>query len=566
MNRIIKISFLSALCILVFAANAFSLDKYYLLRKGNLAAAEGKTEDSVQYLTQYIESHPTTIGTQSKQYVKKRQYYMRNLLIAYSNLLDILREEGDLRRIDILMKKLKNTFISADFGSKNLYTLGSIFCENNHADEAVVIFEKIISEQKTNYHPYNIKAALRAGSKLLELYQSRHENKKISLLLEKLKSIYPNSDFDPIDKYTLATLFLENGLEPHGEDLLRKIVVEEDLDSGGSNSAVLIKTYCKLLTICHKRKDAAQLERLMGQISRDIRIGDLSPGNTYNLAVSYLKCKETTQGLKLLMTISDRYSQTHFGRKALFLLGRESQALGDWDSAIKYFAEYIEKYPSPPFFALKVYSRLIDSYWARDADTKFVEDEAKKLADIVNGISDFETQLNLARDLMWKGFDELASATFTLGLASAKGFISENEGTYAALRTHWLIERYAVELDMPDIAEASAKRILETAEDQKNDPSNAEKIENIEYIRSQTYLWLAEICKNRLDFAGSEKFLNIFIKAYPAHRDIAYARYKLGKVYEATERIDEAMKEYRMVEGDNMWKEKATRAAKGCVD
>ncbi len=563
MNRVIKISFLPAVFILLFTGSALSSDKYYLLTKSNIAIAEGRTEEAILYIQDYIESHPTTTGSQYASYHRKKQYYIRNLLMAYSNLFDILRENGQTEEIDIWLEKLKNAYLNDIFKAKNLYTLGRIYAENNLFGDAVDIFEQVIREQEGNYYAYNIKAMLRACSKLFKIYQSRQETDKTALLLATLQSNYPNADFDLNDEYKLATLFLNYGEETNGEHLLKAIIVEQGLDSNVSNSSAMINTYSKLLTIYHKRKDIDQLERLIGQISG---IENLSPGNMYKLAVTCLKCDEAAQGSKILMNITDQYSSTTYGRKALFLLGRESQSREDWDSAIKYFAGYVNKYPSHSFFALKAYSRLLDCYWARDADMNFVKDEAKKLADIVNGISDFETQLNLARDLKWKGFDELASATFSLGLSSARKFISKNKNTYAALRTHWLIEKYAVVLDMPDVAETSAKRILEITEKQKSDLPNAEKNENIEYIKSQTYLWLARIFRNRQDFQKSKKFLKIFIRDYPDDKEIPYARYELGRIYEDEMRVDEAVKEYRMIEGDDMWEEKAVKAISRCID
>ncbi|MBC8462654.1 MAG: hypothetical protein H8D67_32210 [Deltaproteobacteria bacterium] len=162
MNRIIKISFLSAFFILLFTGSAFSLDKYFLLPKSNTAMAEGRIEEAILYIQEYIESHPTTAGTQSAKYHRKKQYYIRNLLLAYSNLFDILRESGKAGEIDTWLKKLKNAYLSDNFGSKNLYTLGRIYVDNNLAEDATGIFEQIIREQKENYHAYNIKAMLRA--------------------------------------------------------------------------------------------------------------------------------------------------------------------------------------------------------------------------------------------------------------------------------------------------------------------------------------------------------------------------------------------------------------------
>ena len=558
MNKIIKILLPLMVIVLIFAANGFALDKYYLLTKGNIAGDEGKIEEAIQYYQEYIESHPTTKAVYSAQYRKRIQYYIRNLLIAYSNLLDVYRENGQSDAIDKWIQKLKDAYFSSSFGSKNMYSLARIYLDNNLSGDAIKLFEQIIKEQKANYNPHNNKVTLRAYSKLLKIYESQGENEKVAGLIESLRSNYPASDFDLKDKYRLAALYLKYGLETNGEELLKEIIDEDGSNPDSSNINVLIKTYSKLLKICHKKKDKDTIKDLVEQISHKFPIVNLSPNNIYKLAVAYLKCGEKEEGSKLLMEITDQYSYTTFGRKALFLLGRLSQSNEDWDSAIKYYAEYVERYPDPPFFALKAYSRLIDAYWSRYANLEVVQDETKKLSDIVNDISDFETQLNLARDLKWKGMDKLASATFSLGLSSAREFISENENTYKALRAYWIIEKYAHALDRFDLVEESGNNILEIVNKSKNALMKPDKVEKIEYIKSQTYLWLAKVYRNKKDYPESKKFLKMFIEAYPKHKEINYAKYELGRVYEDENQAEEAINMYKMVE-DSLWKKKAEK-------
>ncbi|MBW2163341.1 MAG: tetratricopeptide repeat protein, partial [Deltaproteobacteria bacterium] len=342
---------------------------------------------------------------------------------------------------------MKDAYFSSSFGSKNMYSLARIYLNNGLSPDAIILFEQIIREQEKNHNPNNNKVMLRAYSKLLKIYESQGKNEKAASLIRSLKSNYPASDFDLKDKYKLAVLYLKYGMETDGEALLREIIDEGDYSGDSSNINVLIKTYSKLLRICHNKEDRNCVEQLAEQISHKFPAPSLSPNNMYTLAIAYLRCGKKEEGSKFLAEITDHYSYATFGRKALFLLGRLSQSNKDWDSAIGYYAEYVKRYPDPPFFALKAYSRLIDSYWSRDANMELVQDETRDLCDIVNGISDFETQLNLARDLRWKGMDEMASATFSLGLSSARTFISENKNTYKALRAYWAIEKYAYAMD-----------------------------------------------------------------------------------------------------------------------
>ncbi|MCD6199488.1 MAG: tetratricopeptide repeat protein [Deltaproteobacteria bacterium] len=558
MNRVVKTLLCLVVMVLIFAADGFALDKYYLLKKGNIARDEGKIEEAIEYYQEYIESHPTTRWAHSNQYHKRIQYYIRNLLIAYSNILDIYKENGESEPLDKWIKKLKDAYFSSSFGSKNMYSLARIYLDNGLSPDAIILFEQIIREQEKNHNPNNNKVMLRAYSKLLKIYKSQGKNEKATSLIGSLRSNYPASDFDLKDKHKLAALYLKYGMETDGEELLREIIDEGDFHSDSSNINVLIKTYSKLLKICHNKKDRDCVEQLAEQISHKFSAPGLSPNNMYTLAIAYLKCGKKEEGSRFLTEITDHYSYTTFGRKALFLLGRLSQSNKDWDSAIGYYAEYVKRYPDPPFFALKAYSRLIDSYWSRDANMELVQDETRDLCDIVNGISDFETQLNLARDLRWKGMDEMASATFSLGLSSAMTFISENKNTYKALRAYWTIEKYAYAMDRFDLVEESANRVLEIVNKLKNASLRSERSEKVEHIKSQTYLWLAKVYRERQDHPEAARFLKMFIENYPNHKDMDYARYELGMVCEDENDSEEAISMYRKI-GDGMWKRKAEK-------
>jgi tetratricopeptide (TPR) repeat protein len=207
-------------------------------------------------------------------------------------------------------------------------------------------------------------------------------------------------------------------------------------------------------------KSGKTLEKWVAHLSQHYPHESLPPTVSYKLAVKYLKCDRTEEGVQLLEYISKAHSKGATGRKALFLLGRVAQSRENWDEAISYFESYIQQYPDPLFFALKAYSRMIDAYWSKDADIKLAEKDASLLADIVNQLADYETQLNLARDLKWMGMDELASATFNLGANAAEKDARKHAGTYKALRIHWLLTKYAQAIERFDLAEKNGKMAL----------------------------------------------------------------------------------------------------------
>ncbi|MCD4719841.1 MAG: tetratricopeptide repeat protein [Desulfobacula sp.] len=560
MTIIKKILLFLLLFFFLFAGDAFGLGKYYLLKKGNVARDEGKIDEAIYHYQSYIVSHPIVLGINSAQYYKNKQYYIKNLLKAYSNLIDLYKTNHNALEIKKCINNLKTIYLSDDLGSKNKYSLALIFQNNNLTDDAILIFKKIIKEQKNNYNSFNNKVGLRSISKLLKIYQSQGKNDQLLSIIKTIKSDYPTFDFDLKDKYKLASLYLEYGFTNDGVLLLKEITNEQDSCTDPSEINTMIKAYSKLLIIHYNKNDKDALQALFAQMSAKCPLEILSPGNMYKIATTYLKCGGKNDGINLLKDISSLYSYSLSGRKALFLLGRLSQGNEDWDAAIKHYSEYINKYPDPPFFSLKAYSRLIDSYWSSNENKKLVQKEIETLADIANGMSDFETQLNLARDLKWKGMDELASATFDLGLFSAKTFIFKNQNTYQALRAHWIIEKYAYFLDRFDLVEQNADYIFAMI-DKLKDSSFSEK-EKIDYIQNQTYLWLAKINIDMNDFVKAKSYLKIFIEKYPRHKEIDYVRYELGKIFEEENKSDEALIQYGMIQSD-MWKKMADKKVSG---
>jgi len=555
MNRM-KLLSLLFFAVLFFAADIFAFDRYVLITKGRIAEDEGRIEEAKSYYREYIESHPANQNIRSGRYLKRKGYYVRNLLSAYSDLLGIYRKTGETAEIDKWVKKIKNTHLKTGFGLKNTYNFAKILKNHNYHEDAVKLFKQIIQNQIKNYNPRNNKVMLRACFKLLKMYQTDGETNKIIDLIESLRQNSPLHDFDLKDKNRLASLYIKYGAKADGEKLLRDITSGDNPVLSDINAFVM--AYSNLLKIYHNKKDTDSADNLLRQFSQKISPDYLSSNNMYTLAITYLNCGRKKEGINLLKDVSRLFPHELRGRKALFLLGRLSQSREDWDSAIGYFSEYIEKYPVPPFFALKAFSRLIDCYWTKDADIEFVRNKAAKLADIVNGISDYETQLNLAGDFKTKGMDDLAQAAFSLGLAAAEKNISEHENQYEAMRTYWIIEKYAYVLEKYELVEESAGKISKIANNLKNTGLKPDIKEKTEYIRSQSNLWHSKVLRHKKDYKKSIKLLTEFIENRPADRETGYVMYELGEVYEEAGLPGKAAEMYQMA-GDGMWKKKAEK-------
>lgn len=554
--------------IILMFSQGFAAENYYLLKKGASAWDAGKLSEAIGFYQQYIDNHPATNDVSSDTYRQRKQYYIRNLLIAYKNLLEIYNQMGDHAAKSMCLDLLQALQAEAGLGAKNLYQAGWILLKNERENAAASIFERIVAEQCEAYNPMHNKVLLRSCRKLFDIYQQNGNTIKQAKLLETLQKKFPTKDFDPRDMYGLAILYLDFGLHQKGKKLLNQIAAEDDFNASSPYLYARMDAYARLLEMAYEEdkagfqsdKSGKTLEKWVDHLSQHYPHESLPPTVSYKLAVKYLKCDRLEEGVQLLEYITKAHSKGATGRKALFLLGRVAQSRENWDEAISYFESYIQRYPDPLFFALKAYSRMIDAYWSKDVDIKLAEKDASLLADIVNQLADYETQLNLARDLKWMGMDELASATFNLGANAAEKDARKHAGTYKALRIHWLLTKYAQAVERFDLAEKNGKMALTLARqlNPKNSTEFYDKPEKTEYIESQIYLWLAKIYETQERYNEAEPLLRLFMKKYPDDREINYAGYALGQVLEKLGRVQDASETYSGI-SHGMWKQKADK-------
>jgi outer membrane protein assembly factor BamD (BamD/ComL family) len=554
------------LWITLIISPTFAADNYYLLKKGASAWDAGQLSEAIGFYQEYIDHHPATTHIFSDTYQQRKQYHLRNLLIAYKNLLEIYDQIRDHTSKSLWLDHLESLGSEGSLGAKNLYQAGWILLKHQRENAAASIFESIVAEQCEAYNPNHNKVLLRSCVKLIEIYQQKGEVLKQADLLKRIQHKFPTKDFDPRDLYRLANFYQNCGMEIESKKLLHRIADEDDFNLSSPYLHARMDAYARLLEIAYHEDKAAwsanksdnALRKWIAHLSQKYPPESLPAAISYKLAVKYLQYDRTDEGIRLLEYISKEHSKGTTGRKALFLLGRVAQSQENWDKAIAYFESYIHQYPDPLFFALKAYSRMIDAYWSKDADIKLAQKDAGLLADIVNQVADYETQLNLSRDLKWMGMDQLAEATFNLGANAAEKEAQKHTGTYKALRIRWLITKYAQAIERYDLAEKNGKMALTLARqlNHQNREKSSNKPEKTEYIESQIYLWLAKIYETQERYDEAEPLLRLFMNKYPDDKENAYAGYALGQVLEKLGRVQDAADTYSTV-SQGMWKEKA---------
>jgi hypothetical protein len=101
MKKILFLFLLTTLYLVAFGSqNISAADNYFLLKKADEERALGHLATARSYYQDYIRTHPLTNDTsRMRSSLQDRQFYLRNLLIAYDRLFDILGEDKQLEQV-----------------------------------------------------------------------------------------------------------------------------------------------------------------------------------------------------------------------------------------------------------------------------------------------------------------------------------------------------------------------------------------------------------------------------------------------------------------------------------
>jgi TolA-binding protein len=578
-NLVVMVFLLVLACLAPTKTEAF--DKYYLLKKGNDARALGNKAEAIEYYAQYIQSHPFNPANGfGGPAPKNNQWYLRNLLIACENLIDVLQMSGYADQSGYWLDFAARVYEPWRFGLRNQYRLADILLNNNRVEEGFNLFESILVRHERESRPYDVKVVLRTFKKLMREYAERGMDLQAQALYIKIAD-YPIDDLDPIDIQALAELQLSNPeQEGDGISLLIDLVAQYGNLPPEYDHAVL-RGCAGLLELSQfhgikndknssdlgalpstNQSDETSLYKKGALAERCFAIANNKPPSRaqYRLATIFLESGYQEKGVALLSHISENYIDSHYAPKSLFVLAKQAVYQKQYSQAIQYYDTYIDRYFDNRFFALKAYSNMIDAYWLRDGDFKQQEEMITRFADIINETADFETKLNLARDLSLKGYDHLAEATFMLGYREAQRAVREIGYSTESVRLNWQISKFAQAVGMSEIAIQHGEdgiglsRILIDSLFEKNDRHK------LDYYRSRLYLVLANSYESVADIHSAVGVLQHFVNEFPGDRDISYAHYQLGRLFESDNRYIEAIAHYRQVR-DSIWVAKAEEAS-----
>jgi tetratricopeptide (TPR) repeat protein len=557
----IKMSFMrwAVPCLLLLASPAglLAMDRYDLLVQARSFESRGDEVAALEAFTDYIATHPALTGKKTAAYKKNPQYYLRNLLIAFSGLLEIQQKLGQTEGIRNNTEKLKAIQQDNLFGSKNLYSLAKIYRNAGAISEALACLRTIIDDQVRTPRKSNNKVFVRACQESAEVYQEigREGDREAVILV--LAGSLEQLEFDFKDRYQVGRILLANNREVVGKRVLEDIVRDAQSGRARGEEDAVVRSLVKLLGIQGADPEGmTPLLAAMDQLSAGTELGS---SNRYALGIACLNAGEEKRGIALLEGVKKEFPETISARKALFVLGRKAASSSDWDRAIACYSEYVDRYPEPRFFSLKAYSRLIDCQWAKLKDPDLIASEAQHLADVVNDIADFETQLNLARDLKEKGFDELAEATFGLGMVEARNRLQEASQDEERLRILCAVQKYAYPLEKFSLVEDSARQALDLLNGSRKEMLSTS--ERGRYYKSQTYIWLGQTYRKTARDEAAITTLSEFLNEFPESRDADYVRYTLAEILDEKGDRSRAKGLYDKVAA-GIWKERAANNLK----
>lgn len=554
--------------LLLFPNITVAYDNYYLFEQGFRAKRLGNYEQAIASYENYIDGNPYKGDYNfSSPDIGNRQFYLRNLIIAYGNLLKIYTgDEKNEEEVNERLKELKDLYLFARLGSKNAYKLALIMRDNNKQSFSADIYEKIISDQEEEPRDGNDKVVLKSYKKLLNYWQSIGEKDKVKALLSRMTLNYPSKNSDSKDKYKLGYILLKYNDRQKGAISLFEGIIQEYINSNFSTDPdPAIKSIQKLIRLYAKADEQGSLALLEEKIGKMLNVENLSTGKQYKIASTLVNYSNSSVGKNLLKNIVSNSPEAEEAKKSLFILGRNALASKEWNNAIDYYSTYVERYPENTFFTLKAYSKLLDAHFSKGGSSDFLQSETQALSEVVNGVSNYETVLNLSRDIHRKGWDKLSNSTFKIGMEKAQKYLVKEEGTMKELRARWIIEKYAYGLDKLDIVEENARRIFELTKILSSSNMKLAEKDKMQFIKADTHLWMAKVAKDKGNMSESEIQLKIFIEENPMSDDISYAWYQLGEIYQETGLMAKAEKSFAQVT-KGIWKEKRNKKLIGITD
>jgi len=402
----------------------------------------------------------------------------------------------------------------------SLFKEAGIAEKSGDFDNALFLYEEVLKQDHGSVKPH-----LRAYDHILKIHDMRKEAEKRNALLAVLKGKYPDESFDLLDVEKLSVMYLKYGTAGEALELQRTIV---DTPCTPVNRKAILRTYSRLLKYHAERNEGAVLPDLLNGLT-GLASCDPDEKDVYESAMLHLKYGDRSKAADTLRYLTQAYPDATSARQALFVLAKEAEGIKDYSSAIRYYTAYIKNYPEHTFFVQKACQRIVDCTLAQGKGTLSGE-FAQQVANWVNGVSDYRSQLDLARNLKEKNMDLLAEGVFATGHGAALQFILGNPETYEALKAHLEIARAAYLFLRYELVEESALAML-------NDFKKIEggsNSEDVRFVQSQAYLWLAKIYKEQKRYSDAITRLQSFLDLYPKHKDRDYAHYELGLIYEKT--------------------------------
>ncbi|GLI34005.1 tetratricopeptide repeat protein [Desulforhabdus amnigena] len=411
-------------------------------------------------------------------------------------------------------------------------------------DRALQIYGEML--KRSSNDPNQTKSVLKVYDRMLKIHAMRKEAPKIKEVLTHLRANCREESLELKDQEKLSLIYSRYGETGEALKIQWKII---DAPYSSLQTKAVLRTYGRLLKYYTDKKNPSAATDLLSRMAC-LPVSDFDDRDIYRYAMLHLKYGDREESFKILKGIVQDHPDSTSSQRALFVLAKEAQRARDYSGAINYYGMYIKRYPKNTYFVQKACQRIVDCYVSQK-DKTLSKEFMKQAADWVNGVSDYRSQLDLARDLKFKGMDQMAEAVFHTGHAAAMQVIDNQPQSEEALKAYLEITRTAHELEQYTIAENAAQAMLNDFNEQ-GDESDAGK--SMRYMKSQAYLWLAKIYKENEQYHDAAVMLENFLRLYPKNKDTDYALSELSLVYEKMGNMKKASEVFAKVQSQ-FWKE-----------
>jgi tetratricopeptide (TPR) repeat protein len=346
-----------------------------------------KTELSIEIFDRLIQGHPASLQAVKARVEMAKALFQQKAFSASMKVLNAIREKdpdiiyeypdillyvgynyyemGQFRKARDTLTRAVNYFPDMESNHLILTRIADLYWEDGLIDKAVHIYNQVY----TGYPDTD--GALISAIRLVEHAKVTPKERYANRIIHKVKfnrlpaevydDIIQNHQKNPLAQLALLKVAIQKEKEGDYEESIKKIIrLLKNYPSTKlkPDAQVALRTSLELLT--HRYHDQKQFNQIVNnhnQYLRYLSIKDFSGQYMLELGNSFLSLDLYRHAQQIYVRASERFIKKDRPADLFFGMGEASFQLKELDDAVKYFHQFIDKYPQDSRMNL-VYSRL----------------------------------------------------------------------------------------------------------------------------------------------------------------------------------------------------------------